>query len=57
MSPKVARASIVALKFSFKGDFLAVSFNNEYNEDQVKEELAQQKLNLNDKNPEEAAQK
>ena len=32
MSPKVARASIVALKFSYKGDFLAVSFNNEYNE-------------------------
>lgn len=35
MSPKVSRASIIALKFSYKGDFLAVSFNNEYNEEQV----------------------
>lgn len=33
MSPKVSRASIIAIKFSYKGDFLAVSFNNEYNAD------------------------
>ena len=52
MSPKVARASIIALKFSYKGDFLAVSFNNEYNEDQIAEELASAKLDLNS-NPEE----
>ena len=35
MSPKVSRASIIALKFSYKGDFLAVSFNNEYTESQI----------------------
>ena len=35
MSPKVARASIIAIKFSYKGDFLAVSFNNEYNQEQI----------------------
>lgn len=33
MSPKVAKAAILALKFSYKGDYLAVSFNNEYNEE------------------------
>ena len=31
MSPKVSRASIISIKFSYKGDFMAVSFNNEYN--------------------------
>ena len=30
MCPKEAKASIVAVKFSYKGDFLAVSYNNEY---------------------------
>ena len=33
MSPKVSRASIISIKFSYKGDFMAVSFNNEYNAD------------------------
>ena len=30
MSPKEAKAGVVSLKFSYRGDFLAVSFNNEY---------------------------
>ena len=33
MSPKVAKSAIIALKFSYKGDYLAVSFNNEYNDE------------------------
>ena len=41
MSPKAAKASIVALKFSFSGEYLAVSFNNEHNVDKLKEEQAQ----------------
>ena len=50
MSPKVSRASIIALKFSYKGDFLAVSFNNEYTESQIQEELQEARLNLNKEN-------
>jgi hypothetical protein len=38
ISPKEAKAGIVCMKFSYKGDYLAVSFNNEYTEDQVVEE-------------------
>ena len=30
MCPKEAKASIISVKFSYKGDFLAVSYNNEY---------------------------
>jgi hypothetical protein len=37
ISPKEAKAGIVCMKFSYKGDYLAVSFNNEYTEDQVVE--------------------
>jgi hypothetical protein len=29
MNPKEAKAAVVALKFSYRGDFLAVSYNNE----------------------------
>jgi hypothetical protein len=29
MSPKEAKATVIAIKFSFRGDFLAISFNNE----------------------------
>lgn len=38
ISPKEAKASIVCMKFSYKGDYLAVSFNNEYTEEQVQAE-------------------
>lgn len=30
MSPKEAKAAVVTMKFSYRGDYLAVSFNNEY---------------------------
>lgn len=30
MSPKEAKAAVVCMKFSYRGDYLAVSFNNEY---------------------------
>ena len=30
MCPKDAKSSIINIKFSYKGDFLVVSFNNEY---------------------------
>jgi len=33
MSPKEAKAAIICIKFSYRGDYLAVSFNNEYKED------------------------
>jgi WD40 repeat protein len=33
MSPKEAKAGVVCIKFSFRGDYLAVSFNNEYKPD------------------------
>jgi len=33
MSPKEAKSAVIAIKFSFRGDFLAVSFNNETRED------------------------
>jgi hypothetical protein len=32
MSPKESKASVVCLKYSFNGDYLAVSYNNEYRE-------------------------
>lgn len=39
MCPKDAKSSILAIKFSHNGDFLAVSFNNEYKQaDEVEEE-------------------
>ena len=30
MCPKECKSSVVGIKFSYKGDFLVVSFNNEY---------------------------
>lgn len=30
MSPKIAKAAVVSIKFTYNGDFLAVSYNNEY---------------------------
>ena len=30
MCPKESKSSIISVKFSYKGDFLAVSYNNEY---------------------------
>ena len=36
--PKEAKARIVCMKFSYKCDYLVVSFNNEHTEDQVVEE-------------------
>ena len=33
MSPKEARAAVICIKFSYRGDYLAVSFNNESRED------------------------
>lgn len=35
MSPKEAKAAVVCIKFSYRGDFLAVSFNNEYRPDNI----------------------
>lgn len=32
MSPKEAKAAVIAIKYSFNGDYLAVSYNNEYRE-------------------------
>jgi hypothetical protein len=32
MSPKEAKSAVVAIKYSFNGDYLAVSFNNEWRE-------------------------
>lgn len=29
MSPKEAKAAVICIKFSFRGDYLAVSYNNE----------------------------
>lgn len=29
MSPKEAKAAVICIRFSYRGDFLAVSFNNE----------------------------
>jgi len=39
MSPKESKSSIVCMKFSYRGDYLAVSFNNEYREEQKEQEL------------------
>ena len=36
MSPKEAKSAVVCLKFSYRGDFLAVSFNNEYRPEAAK---------------------
>lgn len=30
MSPKESKAAILATKFSYKGDFLAISYDNEH---------------------------
>jgi hypothetical protein len=38
ISPKEAKSTVICMKFSYKGDFLAVSFNNEYSEEQLTEE-------------------
>jgi len=32
MSPKEAKAAVVCIKYSFNGDYLAISFNNEHRE-------------------------
>lgn len=32
MRPKEGKASVIALKYSFQGEFLAISYNNEYRE-------------------------
>ncbi len=42
MSPKEAKSAVVCLKFSYRGDYLAVSFNNEYRGELIN------KKNLND---------
>ena len=36
MSPKEAKAAIVCMRFSYRGDYLAVAFNNEYRDDSHK---------------------
>ena len=36
MSPKEAKAAIVCMRFSYRGDYLAVAFNNEYRDDSQK---------------------
>ena len=33
-SPKEAKAAVVCMRFSYRGDYLAVSFNNEHREDE-----------------------
>ena len=33
MNPKEAKAAVIAIRFSFRGDFMAVSYNNETRED------------------------
>ena len=33
MSPKIAKSAIVCMNFSFRGDYLAVSYNNEYRQE------------------------
>lgn len=38
LSPKEAKAAILQLKFSYRGDYLAVSFNNENRHDLIKSE-------------------
>jgi len=35
MSPKEAKAAVIAIKYSFNGDYLAVSYNNEYHESDI----------------------
>ena len=37
MSPKESKSAVVAIKYSFEGDFLAVSYNNEYRECDLQE--------------------
>jgi hypothetical protein len=34
MSPKEAKAAVVCCRFSYRGDYLAVAFNNEFRDDQ-----------------------
>jgi len=36
MSPKEAKAAVVTIKFSYRGDYLAVSFNNEFRMEMTK---------------------
>lgn len=38
MCPKQSRSSVINLKFSYKGDFLAVSYNNEFATDHEEKE-------------------
>ena len=33
MSPKEAKAAVICLRFSYRGDYLAVGFNNEYRDE------------------------
>jgi len=46
MSPKEAKTAVLSMKFSFKGDFLAVSYDNEQKEG---EETAQALSKFNQK--------
>ena len=41
MSPKEAKASVTCIKFSYKGDYLAVGFNNEFREDNFNKSVNQ----------------
>lgn len=36
MSPKEAKTAVITMKFSFKGDFLAISYDNEQKEGEEK---------------------
>jgi WD40 repeat protein len=38
MSPKEAKAAVVCMKFSYRGDFMAISFNNEYRQEVITKE-------------------
>jgi hypothetical protein len=42
MCPKESKSSIINIKFSYKGDFLAVSYNNEYSLQDLLDEAEQE---------------
>ena len=35
MSPKEAKAAVVCIRFSYRGDYMAVAFNNEFREEDL----------------------
>jgi len=47
MCPKESKSSIINIKFSYKGDFLTVSYNNEYH----LQDLIDEAENNDDSNP------